>query len=73
MNQQERQEVDTMLSTAQYLTRENELALSMRTYLNDHKIDTVSPQARQDALDALRRMGVVDENGKQKEKIVSWE
>lgn len=74
MNKQEKQEVDTMLATAQYLTRESELALSMQSYLNARREEpTASQEAKQEALDALRRMGVVDEDGKRKEKIVSWE
>lgn len=65
-----------MLSTtAKYLTQESELVLQMRSYLTARKAEgtTGSPKEKQEALDALRRMGVVDENGKPKEKIVSWE
>lgn len=73
MYEERKQEVDAMFTTAQYLIQEDELSLRMREYINSRKQEAMSPQARQEALDALRRMGVVDENGKPKEEIVSWE
>lgn len=64
-----------MMTAAQYLMQESELTLSMRDYVKELNAEgpDVSPQARQEALEALRRMGVVDETGERKEKIVSWE
>lgn len=64
-----------MMTAAQYLMQESELTLSMRDYVKELNAEgpDVSPQARQEALEALRRMGVVDEAGERKEKIVSWE
>lgn len=64
-----------MMTAAQYLMQESELTLSMRDYVKELNAEgpDVSPQARQEALEALRRMGVVDETGERREKIVSWE
>lgn len=64
-----------MLATAKYLTQESDLTLSMRKYTKERRAKgtKISPEERQRALDALRRMGVVDEEGRPKEEIVSWE
>ena len=75
MKKQEEKDVDTMLATTKYLTQESELTVSMRKYTKERRAKgtPISPKDKRDALEALRRMGVVDEDGRQKEKIVSWE
>lgn len=64
-----------MNATARPLLQDGTFAKEMRAYLENLKRQQVNSQeqATKDAMSALKRTGVVAEDGKVKKKIVSWE
>ncbi len=68
-------EVDAMLTTAKSLIQEDFLVAEMKKYIQEliaHG-EEMPGQAKTEAIEALRRTGVLTEDGEEKEKIVSWE
>lgn len=68
-------EVDAMLTAAKYLIQEDSLSAEMKKYIQELVVqgEKMPRQAKIEAIEALRRTGVLTEDGKEKEKIVSWE
>lgn len=64
-----------MMTVAQNLMQESPMAAGMRDYLEELKLcqETNPVLAKQNSIDALKRMGLLTEAGEAKEKIVSWE
>lgn len=69
-----RKECDTM-SPTKILEDETAYATAIRTYLFTltEQSKENAEQAKKDAIEALKRTGVVNDNGTAKDKIVSWE
>ena len=71
----DKKEVDVMNTAVEIRSTEVEFIKEMDHYiekLRQQQTDSVDT-AYKEAMDALLRTGVVNKNGKPKEKIVSWE
>lgn len=68
-------EVDAMLTSAKSLIQEDFLVVEMKKYIQELMAqgEKRPGQAKKEAIEALRRTGVLTEDGEEKEKIVSWE
>ena len=63
------------MSPIKILQDERAYASEMKIYFHDLKkqSQTSTKQAQEEAIDALKRTGVIEKDGSAKSKIVSWE
>ncbi len=63
-----------MLATVKYFTQEDPLTRELKIYIQELiERESRNPvEVRKEAIEALKRTGVLTEDGKRKEKIVSW-
>lgn len=69
------EEVDIMPTALKIIEDEKAFSRGMEEYLKklQKQAEKSKTQAKKDAIKALKKTGVIDENGKAKERIVSWE
>lgn len=64
-----------MTEASKIIRDEEAFSRGMEVYLKklQKQAKTSKAQAKKDAIEALKRTGVIEENGEPKERIVSWE
>jgi len=66
-------DMHNILSAAENLLQEDPLTIKMKSYIQEliEKEATAPGEVEKDAIEALKRTGVLTEDGKRKERIVS--
>ncbi len=63
-----------MLDAVKYLTQEDPLTSEMKVYIQEllERESKEPEEVRKEAIEALKRTGVLTKDGKRKDKIVTW-